>query len=102
MANIEYLSDTRERKVVKPAGDNVSVAYEVKNQTGRPVNLINGTMNKDAGRIGVLNVDITSDTAYFSLERFSALDHAARKAALSAISDHLEAILTEPVEELQA
>lgn len=99
---IEYISDIRERRVVKPAGDNVSVAYEVKNQTGQPVNLINGTVSKDAVRIGVLNVDVTSNTAYISLENFTALDHAARKTALSAISDHLEAILTEPVEEPQA
>ena len=96
---IEYISDIRERRVVKPAGDNVSVAYEVKNQTGQPVNLINGTVNKDAIRIGVLNVDVVSNTAYISLENFAALDHAARKAALSAISDHIEAIQTEPVEE---
>lgn len=99
---IEYISDIRERRVVKAAGDNVSVAYEVKNQTGQPVNLINGTVSKDAVRIAVLNVDITSNTAYISLENFAALNHIARKTALSAISDHIQAILTEPVEEPQA
>ncbi|MCD7849245.1 MAG: hypothetical protein LUH63_05615 [Parabacteroides sp.] len=95
---MEYSSDIRTRVVAKQAGTNASVGYEVLNPTGQPVTVINGTISKENIRIGRLNVDVASDTAYISFEQFSKLTHAERKEALAAISDHFESILTEPAE----
>lgn len=95
---MEYISDIRTRQVTKQAGTNASVAYEVLNPTGQPVTIINGTIFKENNRIGRLNVDVASDTAYISFEQFATLTHAERKEALSAISDHFESILTEPAQ----
>lgn len=93
-----YTSDIRERKKTEQIDTGLSVSYEVRQQTGNPVNLINGILNKETERIARLNVDIRSDTAYISIEKFSALSHSERKTVLSTISDHIEAILTEPLE----
>ena len=93
-----YTSDIRERKKTEQIDTGLSVAYEVRQQTGSPVNLIYGVLNKETERIARLNVDIRSDTAYISIEKFSAISHIERKNILSAISDHIEAILTESSE----
>lgn len=95
---MEYASDIRTRVVTQAAGAKVSVSYEVLNPTGEAVTVINGTISKDNVRIGRLNVDVMSNTSYISLEKFASLTHAERKEALSAISDHIEAILTEPAQ----
>lgn len=95
---MEYTSDIRTRVVTKQAGTNTSVNYEVLNPTGQAVTVINGTIFKENVRIGRLNVDIASDSSYISIEHFAQLTHAERKETLSAISDHIESILTEPAE----
>lgn len=96
---MEYISDIRTREVTNQAGTNASVNYEVLNPTGQPVTVINGTLFKGNDRVGRLNVDVASDTAYISFEHFATLTHAERKEALSAISDHFESILTESAQQ---
>lgn len=95
---MEYISDIRTRTVTKQAGANTSVSYEVLNPTGQAVTVINGTIFKDNVRIGRLNVDISSNSSYISFETFSTLTHSERKELLSTVSDHIESILTEPIE----
>lgn len=95
---MDYISDIRRRESTISISETLSVAYSVSQPTGQPVTHINGTILKSAQRIGTINVDVASNGAYISIENFSSLSHAERKTVLSAISDHLESILTEPVE----
>lgn len=96
---MNYTSDIRKRITSKKVGENVTIDYEVTNNSGQPVHDIDGKISKDAQRIGRLNVDVTGNSAYISLEKFGTLTHSERKAVLSAISEHIEEILTAPVEE---
>lgn len=96
---MNYTSDIRKRITSKKVGENVTIDYEVTNNSGQPVHDIDGKISKDAQRIGRLNVDVTGNSAYISLEKVGALTHPERKAVLSAISEHIEEILTAPVEE---
>lgn len=95
---MNYNSDVRRRESTITVNDTLAVNYAVSQSTGQPVSHINATILQSAQRIGTVNVDIVSNLCYISLENFSTLSHADRKTLVSAISDHLEAILTEPVE----
>lgn len=95
---MEYTSDIRRRETIVEINSTLSANYTISQPTGQPVSHINGTLLQNAKRIGTINVDIASNSSYVSLEQFTVLNHADRKTALSAISDHIEAILTEPVE----
>lgn len=99
---MNYSSDIRSRKTSKNIGENTSVDYDVTNTTGQPVREIDGSIRKNAERVGRLNINISGDNAYICLEKFSSLSHQERKEVLSAISGHLEEILTGPIEEEQA
>lgn len=95
---MQYSLDTRRRETTISINETLSISYAVSQPTGQPVSHINATILQNAQRIGTINVDIASNSGYISIENFAALNHADRKTVLSAIPDHLEAILTEPVE----
>lgn len=98
---MNYNSDVRRRESAITINDTLAVNYGVSQSTGKPVSHINATILQSAQRIGTVNVDIVSNFCHVSLENFSTLNHADRKTLLSAISDHLEAILAEPVEPVE-
>lgn len=99
---MEYISDVRHRETTLNLNDTLSVTYNVSQPTGHAVSHISAVIFQKSQRVGTINVDIASNCGYINFEKFSSLNHEDRKTALSIISDHIEAILTEPIEEPQA